>query len=236
MRSPNCSPPEPTTRPPVVSRHALRSTPTESTVACTGCGVHRVREHQVLIAHHLQGVGGVRVLGVRDHVHREPDDAAGDARRRCDGGVPRPVLQRGQQRAPDLVQREGARGQICPVHGRGGIRYGMEVSPDGWRRADCGDSPQQPGPHRSRSADERLSQACRWPERSPSNCSCAAVRSAYRGAGCGSGAGKSSWIARRVWDPEESRTMRGRHASSASRTEAGFEPGGRERRVRWMWP
>lgn len=126
MRSPNCSPPEPATRPPVVNRHALRSTPTESTVACTGCGVHRVREHQVLIAHRLQGVGGGRVLGVRDHVHREPDGAASDARRRCDGGVPRPVLQRGEQRAPDLVQREGVGGQICPVHGRGGIRYGME--------------------------------------------------------------------------------------------------------------
>lgn len=61
----------------------------------------------------------------------------------------------------------------------------MEVSPEGCRRADRGDSPQQPGPHRSRSADERMSQACRWPERSPSNCCCAAVRSAYRGAGCG---------------------------------------------------
>lgn len=79
-------------------------------------------EHQVLVVHRLQGVGGVRVLGVRDHVHREPDDAAGDAGRRRGGGVPRPVPQRGQQRASDLVQREGVRARIGAllVDGRDG--------------------------------------------------------------------------------------------------------------------
>lgn len=141
MRSPNCSPPEPAIRPPVFNRHALRSTPIEwsapsgrwcaSRCAPDGLGAHRLGEHQVLIAHRLQGVGGVRVLGVRDHVHREPDDAAGDARRRRDGGVPRPV----PQRASDLAQREGARGQLCP-------------RPRPWRARRC---PRQAAAGRTRS-------------------------------------------------------------------------------------
>lgn len=76
---------------------------------CTAWAGTRCSSH---IASRVSAVSG---CGVRDHVHREPDDAAGDARRRRDGGVPRPVPQRGQQRASDLVQCEGARGQLCPL-------------------------------------------------------------------------------------------------------------------------
>ncbi len=84
------------------------------------CGVERVRQHRALVAHRLQSVGGFRVLGVRDDVRREPDDAAGDAQHRRGGGVPCPVPQRGQQHASDLVQGEGVRARTVglPVHGR----------------------------------------------------------------------------------------------------------------------
>lgn len=119
----------------------------------TGCAVHRVRGHQVLIAHRLQGVGGVRVLGVRDHVHREPDDAAGDARRAVTGEPrPPPVPQRGQtwmceaavSRAAERMQRS-ARADT-PFRGGPGTRRDLRsarprpqrpqrISADGRRQA-----------------------------------------------------------------------------------------------------
>lgn len=43
------------------------------------------RHHQMLVPHRLQGVGGVRIVRVRDDVRGEPDDAAGDAQRRRGG-------------------------------------------------------------------------------------------------------------------------------------------------------
>ncbi|KOU08579.1 hypothetical protein ADK86_03790 [Streptomyces sp. NRRL F-5755] len=52
-----------------------------------GLLVHGVRQYQALVAHRLQGVGGVRAVGVWDDVRREPEDATGDARRRRGGGV-----------------------------------------------------------------------------------------------------------------------------------------------------
>ncbi len=87
----------------------------------TGCGVHRVGQHQVLVAYRLQGVGGVWVVGVGDDVRREAEDVVGDARRRRGGGVPCPVPQRGQRHAPGLVQHEEVRARFgLLVRGRGG--------------------------------------------------------------------------------------------------------------------
>lgn len=48
-----------------------------------GCGVQRVSRHQALIAHRLQGVGGVRVVGVRDDASHLKIIATGRAAPRC---------------------------------------------------------------------------------------------------------------------------------------------------------
>lgn len=85
--------------------------PRDTHQLCTTRGIGRAGPLQVIGAHRLEGVDDVLALLPQD-VLGEPDDGVGDAPDRAGDALTRPLLQRGQQDAPDLVQGEGVRARI----------------------------------------------------------------------------------------------------------------------------